>query len=175
MASLNVAAIDKVVADHVAVRFEKLRDDIRERINAMGLRASGATGRSLKVVVTGNEVALWGRKFFASLQYGSKPWSGATGIRCTFEAFRDIIRQWASDKGLNFGQAKEHERTIGAITATIIRRGSKLYRNGAYQDVYDTLIAEAVKDVNSILLTEVGTAFDIAINQWARLSNNITI
>ena len=175
MASLNVAAIDKAVADHVEVRFEKLRDDIRERINAMGLRASGATGRSLKVVVTGNEVALWGRKFFASLQYGSKPWSGTTGIRCTFEAFRDIIRQWASDKGLNFGQAKEHERTIGAITATIIRRGSRLYRNGAYQDVYDTLIAEAVKDVNTILLTEVGTAFDIAINQWARLSNNITI
>lgn len=175
MDELNLAAIDKAVTDHVAVRFERLRDDIRDRINAMGLRASGATGRSLKVVVTSNEVSLWGRKFFASLQYGSKPWSGTTGIRCTFEAFRDIIRQWASDKGLTFGQHREHERTIGAITATIIRRGSKLYRNAAYQDVYDTLIAEAVNDVGNIVLTDVGTAFDIAINKWARLSNNITI
>ena len=156
-------------------RIVQLRDEIRAAIASKGLRASGRTQDSLRVYVDGNTVVLEGRAFFSALQYGSSPWTGKTGIRCTFEAFREIIRQWASDKGLNFGQAKEHERTIGAITATIIRRGSRLYRNGAYQDVYDTLIAEAVKDVNTILLTEVGTAFDIAINKWARLSNNITI
>ena len=172
---VDFSTIDKGVATVLEARMMRLRDDIAENINRMGLKASGATQASMRVEVTGNEVALWGRRFFAAMEYGSKPWSGATGIRCTFQAFREIIRQWASDKGLSFGQAKEHERTIGAITMSIIRRGSRLYKNHAHLDVYDTLIAEALKDMEIIALDKVGTEFDNAINQWARMSTTITI
>ena len=175
MAELNVAALDRAVVDHLAVRMEQLRDDIRNAINTMGLRASGATSRSLRVEVTSNEVALWGRKFFASLEYGSRPWTGVTGIRCSFVQFRDIIRDWAAAKGLSFGEHKEHERVIAAIAMSIIRNGSRLYRNGAYQDVYDTLIAAAVKDMETVAIDKVGTAFDIEINKWARMATTITI
>lgn len=172
---VDFSTIDKGVATVVEARMRRLRDDIAASINQMGLRASGKTQASMRVEVDGNEVALWGRKFFSAMQYGSKPWSGVTGIACTFRAFRDIIRQWASSKGLSFGQHEEHERTIGAITAKIIREGSRLYRNHGYQDVYDSLIAEAMKDFDIIVVDKVGREFDIVINQWARLSTTITI
>lgn len=152
------------------MRMEQLRDDIRTAINTMGLRASGATGRSLRVTVSSDEVALWGRRFFASLQYGSKPWSGVTGVRCSLFEFRGIIRQWAEAKGLNFGSHREHERVISAIAMTIIRKGSSLYRRGAYRDVYDTLIAKAVHDIGTIAVDKIGTQVDVIINQWARMS-----
>jgi uncharacterized protein YllA (UPF0747 family) len=76
---------------------------------------------------------------------------------------------------LSFGSAKEHNRVIGAIAATIIRKGSKLYRQGAYRDVYDTLIAQAVKDMGVIVLDKVGTTFDVEINKWVRRSVTINI
>ena len=175
MNEVSFANIDKAVTDRIAERMVQLRDDIRNNINILGLRASGRTQQSLQVEVTSNEVSLWGRKFFSAMEYGTQPWSGYTGIRCTIQAFKDIIRQWASDKGLNFGQAREHERAISAITMTIIRKGSRLYRNSGYINVYDTLIAEAIKDIGNIALDETGTQFDIAVNQWARMSTNITI
>lgn len=172
---VDFSTIDKGVATMLEARMAKLRDDIRSRINAMGLRASGRTGDSLRVEVSDNEVALWGRKFFASLEYGSRYWTGTTGVRCSFNAFRDIIRQWASDKGLNFGDASDTERAVSAIAITIMRQGTKLFRGHGYQDVYDTLIAEALKDFQIIVLDKVGTEFNIAINQWARKSITITI
>ena len=172
---VDFSTIDKGIATVLEARMRRLRDDISDRINSMGIRASGKTQASMRVEVSSNEVALWGRKFFASMQYGSRYWTGYTGIRCSFEEFREIIRQWASDKGLHFGQAREHERTIGAIAATIIRQGTRLFRSHGYQDVYDTLIAEALKDFQIIVLDKVSTEFNIAINQWARKSITITI
>lgn len=172
---VDFSTIDKGVATMLEARMAKLRDDIRSRINAMGLRASGRTGDSLRVEVSDNEVALWGRKFFASLEYGSRYWTGTTGVRCSFEAFREIIRQWASDKGLSFGDASSTDKAVSAIAITIMRQGTKLFREHGYQDVYDTLIAEALKDFQTIVLDKVGTEFNIAINQWARKSITITI
>ena len=161
---VDFSNIDNGVTTLLEARVAKLRDDIRSRINAMGLRASGRTGDSLRVEVSSNEVALWGRY-----------WTGTTGVRCSFTAFRDIIRQWASDKGLNFGDASDTERAVSAIAMTIIRRGTQLFRSHGYQDVYDTLIAEALKDFQTIVLDKVGTEFNVAINQWARKSITITI
>lgn len=175
MDDLSLPGIDKAVVDTLTARMEQLKGEISQAINTMGLRATGATQRSLRVEVTSNEVALWGRKFFASLEYGSRPWTGASGIRCTIADFKAIIDAWASAKGLNFGQHKDHERAISAIAMTIIRKGTQLFRNHAYQDVYDTLIAEALKDFQTIVLDKVGTEFNIAINQWARKSITITI
>ena len=138
MDDLSLPGIDKAVVETLTARMEQLKGEISQAINTMGLRATGATQRSLHVEVTSNEVALWGRKFFASLEYGSRPWTGASGIRCTIADFKAIIDAWASAKGLNFGQHKDHERAISAIAMTIIRKGSRLFRSHAYVDVYDT-------------------------------------
>ena len=173
MDDLSLPGIDKAVVETLTARMEQLKGDISQAINTMGLRATGATQRSLHVEVTSNEVALWGRKFFASLEYGSRPWTGASGIRCTIADFKAIIDAWASAKGLNFGQHKDHERAISAIAMTIIRKGSRLFRSHAYVDVYDTLIRNAMRDFDTIAVDKVGTQLDIAINRWTRRSIDI--
>ena len=149
-------------------RIVQLRDEIREAIAAKGLRASGRTQDSLRVYVDGNTVVLEGRAFFSALQYGSSLWAGRTGIRCTFDEFRQIIYQWATDKGLNLGQAREFDRAIGAITMSIIKRGSKLHRTGQRLDVYDTLINEALLDIGEKAMLVTAEAVDVVIDQWAK-------
>ena len=149
-------------------RIVQLRDEIRDAIGRMGLKASGRTQDSLKVRVDGNTVILEGRAFFPTLQYGSKPWSGSTGVRCSFDEFKAIIRDWATAKGLSFGDATTHERTIGAIAMTIIRRGSKVYRSGQRLDVYDTLIDEALLDLGEQLNLINVKAVDVIIDKWAK-------
>lgn len=149
-------------------RIVQLRDEIREAIAAKGLRASGRTQDSLRVYVEGNTVVLEGRAFFSALQYGSSPWTGRTGIRCTFQEFKQIIYQWATDKGLNLGQAKEFDRAVGAIAWSIIHNGTKLHRSGGRLDVYDTLINEALLDIGEKAMLVTAEAVDVVIDQWAR-------
>lgn len=170
MEQLTITTLNKALIEAVEQRMERLRDDISQNIVRTGKRASGRTQASLKVQTEGNSVALYGRPFFASLQYGSKPWNGATGNRMTFAGFREIIRQWVVDKGLRFGQAEEQDRTISAITASIIRKGSRQYRTATYTDVYDTLIAKAVQDISEMTSATAMTAVDVVINKWTRQS-----
>lgn len=155
--------------DKVVARMTKLKDDIRDSISAKGLTATGRTERSLIVVDDGMTVTLYGRPFFPSLQYGSSRWTGRTGVRCSFEEFRGIIREWASAKGLNFGQNQQHERTISAITASIIRDGTRLWRTHGYIDVYDTLVAQCWQDLQSEAIGVASEAIDVVISKWQRM------
>ena len=147
-------------------RIELLRDEIAKSISKHGLTASGKTAASMYVVSTDMEIALYGRAFFPALETGSSRWTGDTGIPCTFMEFRDIIRNWAAAKGLNFGQHKEHERVIGAITSTIIRKGTKQKRSGERLDVYSTLVDEAVSDCALLVSDIVGAKVDNVIANW---------
>ena len=150
----------------IVTRLEKLKVDIAHSISAHGLTASGRTAQSLEVVASGAEVSLYGRAFFPALETGSIRWIGYTGIRCSFLEFKQIIRNWVTAKGLNFGQAKQHERTIGAITAKIIREGSKQKRSGQRRDVYSTLVEEAVADCSDLVADVVGAQVNNIIAQW---------
>lgn len=160
---MNRALKDKVVA-----RMAQLRDDIRERLASTGKVASGKTGRSLILVDDGMTITLYGRPFFPSVQYGSSLWNGHTGVRCTFEAFRQIIADWAQAKGLNFGQHQEHERVVSAITASIIKRGTKDWREHRYTDIYDSLVAQCWQDLQDEAIGVAGEAVDVAIAKWQR-------
>ena len=165
---MSAEEMSKALTGTVYNRMLRLRDDISRAIAAGGLRASGRTQQSLQVVVDGDEVSIVGRPFFPALQWGSSNWTGRTGVRCTFDEFRGIIRQWAADKGLNFGQHKEQERTVSAIAMSIIRRGTKVYRTKQYLDVYDTLIDEAVKDMMAQIGVIQTEAIDVVVRKWAR-------
>lgn len=149
-------------------RIVQLRDEIREAIASKGLRASGRTQDSLRVYVDGNKVVLEGRAFFPALQFGSSAWTGKTGISCTYQEFKQIIYQWATDKGLNFGQAKEFDKAVASIAWSIMNNGTKLKRNNGYIDVYDTLINEALLDIGDQIQLVQAEAIDVIIDQWAR-------
>lgn len=153
------------IRDAVASRFEQLRSDIASSIATHGLTASGKTAASMYVVANNHEVALYGRAFFAALETGSSRWTGKTGIPCSWYEFKEIIRNWASAKGLNFGQHKEHERTLGAITTSIIKHGTEQTRKPRL-DVYTSLVDQAVKDCESICVDIVNAQVNNVIAQW---------
>lgn len=146
----------------------QLRDDIRENISSHQKTASGKTSRSLIVVDDGMTITLYGRPFFPSLQYGSSLWNGRTGVKCSFQDFRQIIADWVQAKGLNFGPHKAHQRAISAITATIIRQGTKDWREHRYTDIYDTLVAQCWQDLQDEAIGVAGEAVDVAISKWQR-------
>lgn len=159
--------LSKDLTDAVVARFEQLKDEIAKSISSHGLTASGRTANSMYVVATDFEVALFGRNFFPALETGSSHWTGATGYRCTFNEFKGIIRNWALAKGLNFGQHKEHEKVIGAITATIIRTGTKQRRSGQRLDVYTTLVEKAFEDCGELIADSVGVkVVNIITDLW---------
>lgn len=154
------------MANAVAQRLGKLKDDISQSISQHGLVASGRTQSSMYVVVTDKEVTLYGRPFFPALETGSSYWTGATGISCTFEQFRSIIKDWVIAKGLHFGQHREQERVISAITMSIIRKGTKQKRKGARLDVYTTLVDEAFNDCGNLVLDVVNAQVNNVIAKW---------
>lgn len=164
---MNTADLASALTGTVYNRVVQLKEEISAAIATTGKRASGRTQESLKVLVDGNTVTLVGRAFFPALEYGSSNWTGKTGIHCTFAEFKEIIRAWANAKGLTFGQAKEHERAIGAITSSIIRRGTKEFRMGNYTDVYDTLITEALLDIGEKVQLITAEAVDVVVDRWA--------
>lgn len=149
-------------------RIVQLRDEIREAIASKGLRASGRTQDSLRVYVDGNKVVLEGRAFFPALQYGSSAWTGKTGISCSYQEFKRIIYQWATDKGLNLGQAREFDKAVGSIAWSIMNNGTKLHRQGGRLDVYDTLINEALLDIGEQIQLVQAKAIDVVIDKWAK-------
>lgn len=159
--------LSKIMVEKVSRRFEQLKNEIADSISAHGLTASGRTAQSMHVVTTNFEVTLFGRAFFPALETGSSRWTGATGIRCTFAEFRGIIQNWVQAKGLNFGQHKAHERVVDAITATIIRKGTKQKRSGQRLDVYTTLVNKAVEDCGELVAEDVSVRVDnIITNLW---------
>lgn len=157
---------NRELTDAVANRLQRLKEDIAESINRHGLTASGRTAQSLRVVVTDKEISLYGRAFFAALETGASRWTGATGVRCTWNEFRNIIRDWVSAKGLVFGQAREQEQAISAITSKIIRTGTKQKRSGQRLDVYSSLVDEAVEDCANIMVDITNAQIDNTIAQW---------
>ena len=152
--------------DAVAARIDKLREDIAQSISSHGLTASGKTAASMYVVVSDKEVSLYGRAFFPALETGSSRWTGATGVRCTFTEFKDIIRNWATAKGLNFGQAHEWDKAVSAIAMKIIKKGT-MQKSKPRLDVYTSLVNEAVADCEALCLDVVNAQVHNLIAKWS--------
>lgn len=153
------------VLPQIVERVEKLRDDIRARIDETGQRASGATQQNMPIIASSDGVRLVGRAFFASLETGNSEWTGKTGIPCSFAAFKEIIRQWIIDKGLT---VDNQERAAGAIAYTIIHRGTKLYREGGRRDVFTPLVEEARADIDKIITLFYQTKIKEIVTKWTR-------
>ena len=157
--------LSKQMSDAIAERFEKLKKDIAASISSHGLTASGRTAASMYVVVTPQEISLYGRAFFAALETGSSRWTGATNTPITIEEFKNIISNWAAAKGLNFGQAKDWERAVSNIAWSIKRNGTR-QRHKPRLDVYTSLVDEAVKDCETLCVDIVNAQVDNVIAQW---------
>ena len=130
-------------------------EDLRRRIIAnmegADLIVSGRTRDSMQVEVKGNGGVLTGRRAFATLETGCRPWNKQP--KRPPKWFADLIGEWIDQRGLDLNQL--------AVAHTIIRKGSKLYREGGRADIYSPelqptidRIGERILDQYAVLVTD---------------------
>lgn len=98
-----------------------------------GQVATGKTKSSFSVEATQFKGTLFGASYLGVLKTGRKPGKVPRD-------FIDILKRWATAKGLSFSDEKQFNRWANAVKWKIIREGTKLYRSGQTIDIFDTPI-----------------------------------
>lgn len=123
--------------------FEQMRLDIIARHEQAGQVASGRTRDSLRSeIVPGMSsvtATLYGRKFFAALETGSKPW--AKQYQHPPKPFVETIAQWMKDKGITGVSAY-------LVARKIMQEGSSLYRSGGRNDIFTPAMQDAERKID---------------------------
>ncbi len=160
--------IQEIIKRHL----ENVKMKIANQMAANNRNASGRSVASLVVEVTGSIGTLYGSKSFIAMERGRK------GGKVPKD-FVGIIRQWIIDKGIAVTPipAKTHrailspeERGIrsmaGAIAHKIMKEGTRLYRDGEYNDIYTSAINEELQ----LLAIE---CMDVSAQSIAEINNNL--
>lgn len=141
---------DRLVTATVAAALERIKDQISQNIDTLGLRASGKTQASMHVEQTDHGGILWGRPYFQGLEKGSAPAPRGAW-------FRAVIKQWILDKGLTIDTRnyKTPEAALDSaaylISRAIIRNGTVTFQQGGRKDVYTPAITEGVAELRKSL------------------------
>lgn len=112
---------------------EILENEIFERHEQSGQVASGKTRASFRIQASETKGTLTGAKYVGVLERGRKP----GGLP---KDFIEIIQKWATAKGISFSSEKQFNLWANGVKWKIIREGTKLYRSGQKQDIFDTPI-----------------------------------
>lgn len=126
--------------------FEQAKRDIIANHERAGQVASGKTRDSLSVEVTSDTTSatatMYGRKYFAALETGAKPW--AKQYKHPPRPFVETIAKWMADKGIEGVSAY-------LVARKIMREGSKLYRDGGRQDVFTPVMEDIEQRIDAEL------------------------
>jgi hypothetical protein len=139
---------------------------IQDNLESTGTNASGRTSQSLRLESSDYGFIIYGRKAFATVETGRM--SG--GIP---KGFNDIIKQWIKDKGISVTQIpykrKESENwrpkysvserslniAAGAISFTIKKSGTSLFRKGGRKDIFSNTFSEALPEIKKDIQFEI--------------------
>lgn len=121
---------------------EALRERIISNMGDADQIVSGRTADSLKVEVSGTSGVLTGRRAFATLETGSRPWSRPPKRVPRF--FADLIGEWIEAKGLDLNK--------WAVAHSIIHEGSRLYREGGRNDIYSPEIPKTMDAIGAQII-----------------------
>lgn len=113
---------------------EALRSRIIENMSKADQIVTGKTRDSMQVQVRDNAGVLTGRRAFATLETGSRPWSRKPKRVPKF--FADLIGEWIEARGLDLNR--------WAVAHTIIHKGSRLYREGGRADIYSPELQKTI-------------------------------
>ena len=136
---LNI--LQMVVEQILTEELENLKSDITSRIEASGQTASGNTAKSLEVEAKDYSGQLTGASYIGVLETGRKPG------RVPRE-FIDILKRWAQAKGISFSDEKQFNLWANAVKWKIIREGTKLYRSGQNEDIFDSSVKKFEDKLN---------------------------
>lgn len=128
-----------------AILTEELEDLRRRIIENMGRADQIVTGKtrdSMHVEVRDLSGVLTGRRAFATLETGSRPWSRPPKRVPRF--FADLIGEWIEAKGLDLNK--------WAVAHSIIHKGSSLYRTGGRTDIYSPEIQKTMDNIGSRIM-----------------------
>lgn len=145
---------DRLVTATVSAALERIKAQISQNIDTLGLRASGKTQASMHVEQTDHGGILWGRTYFQGLEKGSAPAQRGAW-------FRAVIKQWIIDKGLTIDTRsyKTPEAALDSaaylISRAIMRNGTVTFQQGGRKDVYTPAITDGVAELRKSLAVEV--------------------
>ena len=103
--------------------------DLRQSIDASGIRASGNLQKSLRWDLTDKEFILWGAPYAGATEFGRKP-TVESGDGDLLKA----ITQWIKDKGITPDDISV-ESLAYVITRSIHEKGTRLF-DGSRPDFY---------------------------------------
>ncbi|MDR0687839.1 MAG: hypothetical protein LBF55_04015, partial [Prevotellaceae bacterium] len=126
----------KGISEILREELDTLLRDIIARHEAAGQVASGRTRDSFEVAVEGLHGSIMGYKW-----PGPVLETGRKGGKVPY-GFKNIIREWIVAKGLRFTDEKQLDRWAAAIAWKIAREGTKLYRSGGHEDIFETPFEE---------------------------------
>ncbi len=136
------------IKDIVQQHLEAVKASIAQRMTQQGRTASGKSVASLEVTADESGGSLSGASSFLSMEHGRGPGSVP-------KDFTSIIKDWIIAKGISYqdlipknGTPEQGlTRLSGAIAYSIMKNGTKLYRDKGYNDIYDSVIAEELEKI----------------------------
>ena len=142
-------SINEILTKHL----ENIKKQIAQQMSSNNRNATGRSVSSMTVEVSGNHGILWGSKSFVAMEKGRGPGKVPYG-------FFDIIYDWAKAKRItpkttNKNQAPDGalRSFAGAVAYTIMNKGTVLFRQGKFNDIYTTAINKELEVLsNEILL-----------------------
>lgn len=170
--------------DIVIETLERIQLRISQNIDTTGTRASGRTQASMHIVSTPTGAMLVGRKYFQSVEVGTKPWAKQPKKLPLW--FRAIIRQWIIDKGLSvpslrYKTSRKHKYTeeemslnqyAAQVSIGIIRNGTRLHREGGRTDIYSDVIAEEIPRLRKEIAASVASTLSQTLHAaWMQHAN----
>lgn len=127
---------------------ENVIGKIQSNLDSTGTTASGKTKESLRYEVNDNQLIIYGRQYFRSVEEGR----GAGNIPYKFN---DILYKWAEAKGIlaNFGETESQQRSaMYAVGQFIKKNGTQLYIKGGRTDIYSNVLNDEVP----VLMDQIG-------------------
>lgn len=131
--------IRKIVVQHVEI----IKAGMVQNMSAMGRTTSGASVASLLVVPDKVEIGatIMGAPQWAVMQHGRGPGKVPSN-------FREIIKAWIQKKGISFSMSNgssSEDSLAFLIARSIMKKGTRLYRDKGYNDIFDSLIEQEAK------------------------------
>ena len=118
--------------------FESLKDDLIERYNELGMKASGNWGETLNVEVKGLTATIYGENYTEQLVEGRAP-----GKFPPIEA----IRQWIQDKGITPFDNISISSLAFLIARKIANDGTKYYQDGGTDLVSAVITPQRIQQI----------------------------
>lgn len=149
------------VTEILTRHLSNVKAKIAQQMQANNRNASGCTVDSLTIDINGNVGTLYGAAQFLSIEKGRNPGKAPYG-------FVGIIKQWILDKGIAVKSIPSKSKNVkytpyerglnsmaGAIAYNIMKKGTRLYRDKCYNDIYTSAINEELALMADDMMLEV--------------------